>query len=433
MKSILIYLMLISTCLFASQTKSWAQNPAAAAPQTKPIVIKNATIHIGNGEVLQNAAIRFENGLIVAIGAGIDESNAEVVDAANKHIYPGLILPHTITGLTEIQAVRSTSDFSEVGMFKPNIRSLVAYNTDSEIIPTLRSNGVLILQTTPRNGIITGTSSIMEADGWNWEDAALKADEGIHMNAVRFYGYNFFTGQMSKNESHDISIQETERFFQEALSYSKNTNISTKNLKFEAMKGLFDGTKRLYIYADFAKEILESIQLAKKYGVQKIVLVGGNDALLVADFLKENNIPIILERIHRLPIRNDEDVYLPYKLPALLKKEGLMVALAYDDFEPMGSRNLPFLAGTAAAYGLSKEEALMTITANTAKILGIDDKVGTLEKGKHATLIVSEGDLLDMRTNQITHAFIRGKKLDLDDKQKRLYQIYKQKYASQTK
>ncbi len=405
-----------------------AQNPPAAKAQSKAIVLKGGTFHIGTGEVLENASIRFENGLITSIGASVDEANAEVISCTGKHIYPGLILPNSVLGLVEVSAVRATNDYAEVGEYNPNVRALIAYNTDSEVIPTTRSNGVLLVQTTPRYSTIAGTSSVMELDGWNWEDAVLRKDDGIHFNSIPMNKYNFFAGTSTKNEDRSKQMAELENFFQEALAYSQTT-ASTKNLKFEAMKGLFDGSKTFFVHASDAKEIVESIQFAKKHTVKKIVLVGGEESLDVADFLRDNNIPVLLERVHRLPSNADEDVFLPYKLPSLLKKQGILVGLCYDSEEPMGSRNLPFLAGTSVAYGLTKEEALMTVTSNTAKILGIEDKVGTLEKGKHATLVVSAGDLLDMRSNLVEKAYIRGKLIDLDDKQKRLYKMYKEKYG----
>ncbi len=413
---------------------SYAQQPIPALPQTKPIILKNAVIHKATGEVLQNGSIRFENGIITEIGTNINANNAEEMDMQGQHIYPSLILPATTLGITEVASLRPTHDYAETGLFNPNVRSLVAFNTDSEISPTLRSNGILLVQSTPRGGLISGTSSVMELEGWNWEDAQHTPDMGIHLNWISSYqrgGFFSPAGKAEKNEKYQEMTTLLEKFFVDAKIYSLNKdNSAPKNLKMEAMRGLFDGSKTLFINASFAKDIIESVQFAQKHQVKKIVIIGGEDALLVSDFLKQNNIPVILARLHRLPYRPEEDVWLPYKLPYLLKQQGILVGLAYDenDVEPMGTRNLPFLAGTASAYGLNKEEALMTVTANTAKILGIQDKVGTLEVGKHATLVVSKGDILDMRTSQVTHAFVRGKKLDLNDKQKELYQRYKKKY-----
>ncbi len=412
---------------------SAAQAQTPAKPQTKPIVLQNGVLHLATGEVLTNASLRFEQGIITAVGSQVSTEGAEIVPLNGQHVYPGLILPCTAVGLNEVAQIRSTLDYAETGEFNPNVRTQIAYNTDSELLPTTRSNGVLILQPTPRGGLISGTSAVMHLDGWNWEDATLKADDGLHMNWVQMFTFGGFSsptpGQMQKNETRNETIQELENAFKQALAYTQSSP-ATKNLKLEAMRGLFDGSKTLFIHVDFSKEIIESIQFAQKHQVKKIVIVGGAQALEVADFLRQNQIPIILERLHRLPYQNEDNVWLPYQLPALLQKAGVLVGLGYDiaDTEPMSARNLPFIAGTAAGYGLTPEEALKTITINTAKILGIDNLVGTLEKGKQATLVVSKGDLLDMRTSQVTLAYIQGRKVDLTDKQKLLYEKFKQKY-----
>ena len=413
----------------------FAQNQAAGSPQTKAIALTGATIHTANGQVMPNGVIVFNKGLITAIGAAgtaYDKANTETIDVTGKNIYPGLISPSNELGLTEIDAVRSTNDMAEIGGINPHVRALIAYNTDSELIPTVRSNGVLITQATPQGEIVAGMSSIMQLDGWNWEDAALKKDDGIHLNWVGYFKRDFdfasFTATTKKNDKRDETLREVDKTFNDAIAYSQ-TKSSVTNVKMEAMKGLFDGTKNLYINADYGKEIIEAVQFAKSKGVKKIVIIGGEESLLAADFLKENNIPVIVSATHRLPNSADDDTDIAYKLPYLLAQKGVLVGLGYIGLN-WRTRNLPFLAGTVAGHGMDKEDALKLITANNAKILGIDKMVGTLEVGKHATLIVSAGDVLDMRTAKVEHAFIQGRKVDLDDKQKRLYRKYSEKYGT---
>jgi imidazolonepropionase-like amidohydrolase len=408
-----------------------AQIPTPAKAQSEPMVLQGGIIHVGNGQVINNASIRFEKGVITEVGTSVNTSGAKVINVQGKHVYPGLILPDNNLGLHEIGAVRSTLDMREQGMFNPEVRPLVAYNTDSEVIPTLRSNGIMLVQVVANGGFMTGTSSVMELDGWNWEDAAHTIDQGIQMNWVpRVYSRR---GNTRRNRQYLQQRQQIEDMFRQARAYAKAAKPAKTNLKFESMRGLFDGSKTLYLYADFAKDIVEGITFAKAQGVKKIVLVDGREALRAADFLKEHNIPVILQRLHRLPFRSGSDVDHPYRLPYLLKKAGLTVGLGYDRSEPMGARNLPFQAGTAAAYGLSKEEALQMVTLNNAKVLGIDKKVGSLEKGKQATIVVSKGDLLDMLGNKVEHAFIQGKQLDLLDKHKYLYKLFKSKYDAKKK
>lgn len=409
-----------------------AQTPTPAQEQQKPVVIRNATLHIGNGTVIEQGTLVFEKGKISIVekNATVNLPDAQTIDATGKHVYPGLIVPSTTLGLTEIDAVRATRDYQEVGDFNPHVRSLIAFNTDAEMLPTVRYNGVLLAQTTPRGGILSGTSSIMELDGWNWEDAVHKADDGVHLNWIPMYRYNWREQILEKNPERAKKLNELENFFTDALAYFQTANPNPTNLRFEAMKGIFEGSKNLYIHVDEAKEILESVQFAQKFKVKKIVLVGASEAHRVTDFLKKNNIPVLLNRLHSLPMRTDDEIDLPFRIPAILHKAGILVGLNYEgDMEAMGSRNLPFTAGTAAAYGLSKEEALAMVTLNTAKILGIDSRVGSLEKGKDATLLICSGDLLDVRSSQVEMAFIRGKQIELTSKQTELYQRYKKKYG----
>ncbi|MDO1446210.1 amidohydrolase family protein [Rhodocytophaga aerolata] len=421
-------------CIFIS-IHLIAQPPTPGKPQVKAVALVGGTAHLGNGQVIENAIIAFENGKLTIVAsaatANFDRSGYDIIDVSGKHIYPGLIAPNTRLGLDEVSAVRATRDFSEVGGINPNVRSLIAYNTDSELIPTTRANGVLIAQVVPQGGLVTGTSALVKLDAWNWEDAAVKED-GIHLNWPAMFvagGIWYDPEPIKKNEGHPKILDELSRTFADALAYSQVKNPSPANLKLESMRGLFDGSKNLYIHANYGKEIIEGVQFAKIHGVKKVVIMGGEDAWMVVDFLKENNVAVIVSELHRLPTRPEDDVDLPFKLPAMLSKAGILVGLSYPG-ETKNYTNLAFMAGTAAGYGLSKEEALTLVTANNAKILGIDNQAGTLEKGKDATLVVSSGDLLDMRTNDVTYAFIQGRQIVLDNKHKRLFKRFDEKYST---
>ncbi|MEJ8801649.1 amidohydrolase family protein [Pontibacter sp. H249] len=416
---------------------AFAQVPAAAPKQSKPVLLKGATLHIGNGQVVENAAVGFDKGKITYAGpqSGANLSGYDVVDVTGQHIYPGLIHPNSTLGLNEIESVRATIDWREVGDINPHVRSVIAYNTDSDIIPTIRTNGVLMTQVTPVGGTISGTSSVVQLDAWNWEDAIVKADEGIHLNwpnmliATGNSAYDARLGRM--REQREEALNQLTSLFRDAAVY-KSGKHDNENLKLASTAGLFDGSKKLYIHANYGKEIIESVNFAKEHGVKNIVIVGGQDAVAVADFLKANNIAVIYSGVHALPSRAEEDVDMPYKTPYLLHKAGVQFALDYD-LSIHGIRNLPFIAGTAAAYGLDKEQALASVSLNTAKILGIDKQAGSVEVGKDATIVVSSGDLLDMRTNNVTHAFIQGRKIDLNNKQKYLYEKFDNKYKEEKK
>jgi Amidohydrolase family len=336
-------------------------------------------------------------------------------------------------GLIEVPSVRSTVDGAEIGEINASIRSLVAYNTDSKVINTLRTNGILIANTIPDGGLISGSSSVMQLDAWNWEDAAYKTDVAIHFRMPsllnRRGGRGGFGGQQPPADPVKTGLDQIEKvkiFFREAKAYLAEPKRENINLKFEAVKGLFDKKQKLFIHCNIVKEMLMAIDIAKEFGFN-VVLVGAVDSWQIADLLKQNNIAVILNQLHNLPAMIDDDVDQPYKTPALLQKAGVLFALNDDD-ENSRYRNLPFNAGTAATYGLSKEEALSAITLNAATILGIADKTGSIETGKDANIIISEGDILDMRSNIITQAFIQGRQIDLNNKQKQLAEKYEKKY-----
>lgn len=430
----IIYIVLIAVVTGFS---AHAQVPEPVAAQQKPIILMNGTAHIGNGEVIENSVVAFENGKITLVGDArtvrLDMSGFEVINIEGKHVYPGLILPNTPLGLEDISAVRATLDVEEVGDLNPNVRALVAYNTDSEMIPTLRFNGILLAQTTPQGDLIAGSSSIVMLEGWNWEDAVSKADDGIHLYwPSKMFSPRWWMGETEPrtNPNYKLAVDKLEAFMADAKAYREVQNPAVTNLKLEAMRGVFTGESKVYLHANRRTEIMEGLQFLKSNGASSIVLVGATDANFVIPFLKENNIPVLVDNVHRLPGREDEDYDLPYRLPAILQQAGIMVGLTYEGLH--NSRNLPFFAGTVAAYGgISKEEALKMVTSNTAKILGIDDTAGTLEQGKNAHIVVSEGDILDMRTSVITHAFILGRQVNLQGKQQMLYDRFKRKYESQ--
>ena len=423
----IIKLVIFATIIMSSQMLS---------AQEKSTLIVGTTAHIGNGEVIRDAAIGFRNGkidLVTAIDYRLDTTKYEVIIRLNgQHSYPGFISPNNVLGLLEIDAVRATRDANEVGNITPQVRSLVAYNTDSKIIPTVRSNGVLIVQSTPQGGRISGTSSIFNLDGWNWEDAVLKMDDAIHINWPSVYNRKWENGTITykENKEFENQVNELVTFFKNAEAYTKSDFILETNLRFEAMRPVFTGDKKVFIHANNAKELSSAIYFIREQKVKSPVLVGAYDALLVADLLVDYKIPLVLRRVHELPLREDDAVDIPYQLPALLAEKGVKFCLQNDgSMQAMGTRNLPFYAGTAAAHGLDREEALKSISLHAAQILGIDQQVGSLELGKRATLFVSEGDALDMRTNQLSAAFVNGKMIDLGSHQRDLYERYMKKYG----
>ena len=425
--------------LFLLNVKLFAQVPEPVNDQTKPVLIYNAFIHIGDGNTIQNGFVSFDNGKITDVSSeDLDlesgtYNNFLKINANGSHLYPGLILPNSKVGLEDISAVRATVDHTEVGELNSNIRSLIAFNTDSEVISTFRYNGILLSQVVPDGSFVTGNSSIMMMEGWNWEDAAYKIDDGMHVKWPRkTYPPSRWSGQTSfrDNPNYKSSVDMINKFLIDSRSYFNLNGDENKevNLKLEAMVDVFNGKKKIYLHVGSREQIIESVQMFQKHGINDLVLVGANDALYAIDFILENDLPVLLNNLHRVPSRNHEDVDLPYKLPYLLQKEGVLVGLTASG-SLHSQRNLPFLAGTAAGYGLGKEEALKLITSNNAKILGIDNVTGTIKVGKDANVIISKGDILDMKSSVIEYAFITGRKVNLDGKQQILYDRFKRKYS----
>jgi imidazolonepropionase-like amidohydrolase len=405
------------------------------------LFITNATIHVGNGQVVNNGTIKINNGKIEQVGTNIAiPADAKVFDVKGKQVYPGMILPNTDVGLKEIgSGVRGSNDYTEIGEYNPSVRSIVAYNTDSKIINTLKANGILLACVVPQGGVISGSSTVVQFDGWNWEDAAYKMENGIHLNMPSFIvrfgrrggGFPGFPGLQQPptdpvKEALD-KVAEIKDFFTQAKAYLQEASHKEINLKYEAVKGLFDKKQKLFVHADQVKQMLVAIDFVKEFGFD-VVMVGASESWQIADLLKQNNIAVILNQEHSLPSAEDDDVDQPYKTPAVLQKAGVLFALN-DDNEETRYRNLAFNAGTAAAYGLTKEQALQAITLNAAVILGVADKTGSIEVGKDANIIVSEGDLLDMKSSIVTQAFIQGRQVSLDNKQHQLYERYKYKYG----
>ncbi|MDB5137259.1 MAG: amidohydrolase family protein [Mucilaginibacter sp.] len=410
-------------------------NISPAPVQSRPVIISGATIHVGNGQVINSGYIAFDKGKITAIGEGAAPNTvgAEIIDATGKQVYPGFICPITTLGLVEVEeGAKGTVDDDETGDLNPNVRAIVAYNTDSKVIPTVRSNGILLAQPTPSGGLISGQSSVVQLDAWNWEDAAYKTDIGIHMTWPVIRPNNRRRAiptpgvpQESPEERMQKALDAIYNLFTQAKAYAE-IKPAVINLRLEAMKGLFNGSKKLFVNADGAKEIIQAVTFAKKMGITEVI-VGGKESYLVTTILKGNNVPVILKETQTVPDKDDDDVYLPYKLPKILRDAGVMYGLTGIGF--WRQRNLPFEAGQACGYGLTKEQALSMITLNNAKILGIDKTTGTLETGKDANLFISKGDALDMITIDVETAFIQGRNINLDNLHKQLYKKFAAKYG----
>ncbi|WP_299765349.1 amidohydrolase family protein [uncultured Dokdonia sp.] len=422
-KYITIAFVLIASVAIAQQTP--------APEQTEAYTIVGATAHIGNGTVIDTAILIIENGKITVCADATTTkiaSRGTVINAEGKHVYPGFIATNTTLGLVEVGAVRPSNDDDEIGNMIPHVRSIIAYNAESKVVESMRPNGVLMAQIRPLGGRISGTSSVVQLDAWNWEDAVVKADDGIYVNwPSSMTRGRWWLGEdpgFKPNKNYAKDIDELKTFVNNAKAYAKGS--SDINLPFEAMKGVFNGNQRLFISANDERQIRDIIAFKSEMNIQNIVLVGGYQSYKVAAELKTAGIPVVLQRVQDLPAMDDHDYDLPYKLPKLLADAGVLVALGYDG-EYWQVRNLPFYAGQVTQFGMSDADALKLITENAAKILGVEATVGTLEVGKDATLFISEGNALDMRGNQLSRAFIQGRAISLETHQTKLWKRYAEK------
>ena len=414
-----VSILIFSLCICSDQIPGKIQSNA--------IVLKNGTIHTVSDSTFKGD-LKFKDGKIVEIDTDIRTFNTDrVIDISNLHVYPGLIAPSTTIGLVEINAVRATKDYRETGLFNPNVIAAKAYNPDSELIPVTRSNGILIVHTIPKGGRVSGSSSIMMLDGWTSEEATLKSPAGIHINWPRIN----IPKEDEESSKINKEIKQLEEFFKKAKSYydteKLNQNIEI-DLKLESMIPVFDKNIPLFIHTNRYEQIRSSIYFTKLFDV-KMVLVGGADSYLLTDLLIENNIPVIYEHPLSTPMRRNDPYDLKYKIPKLLYDAGVQFCISgsSSNFESPHQRSLPYEAGMAVAFGLPYKEGLKSLTLNSAKILGIDNQVGSLEVGKDATLIITSGDPFLFET-QVLQAFIQGRDVDLNDRHKMLRDKYDQKY-----
>jgi imidazolonepropionase-like amidohydrolase len=404
--------------------------------ENRSVIFTGGKIFTATGKVIENGAIGVKADTISFVGKATEAVFSDydrVEELDGKHVYPGLIATNTTLGLTEIFAVRATRDYRETGEMNPNVRSIIAYNAESDITATVLENGVLFAQICPRGGTISGTSSVVKLKGWNWEDAAYNMDEGIHMDWPRMFkrkGEKDDPQEYEPDEEYTEKINELKQFFASAKAYAKSSYPIERDLRYDAMKGIFDGSKRLYISADFIKEIREVVAFKRNLNLPKVTIVGGYEAHRVADLLKENEISVLVRRVISLPRLAEDHIDAPFKLASQLDEAGVLFAFQMDgDMEPIQNRNLAFAAGVAIANGLEKEAALEAITINAAKILGIDNRTGSLEVGKEANFIVTDGDLFDIRTGAVERRYLGGQLIDPENRQNELYLKYLRKYG----
>ncbi|WP_417689813.1 amidohydrolase family protein [Pseudidiomarina sp.] len=416
----------------ATVTLSAAANDIVPAePQQQPILLQNGTLHTVTNGVQEDTDLLFIDGKISAIGSDLAAPDgAQIIDVSGKHVYPGVIALDTTIGLREIEAVRATEDAEEVGSVTPEVSGHVAYNPDSEVIPTIRCNGVSHAQIVPQGDLVMGRSSLLQLDGWTYEDAGERLNVGVHVNWPRVGINTAWWERRSPEEQRKANAEarkNLEKTFVQAKAYYDAKlagELQGTDLRWEAMLGLFDGTSTLFVHANDQRQIEEAMELTQEWGFDW-VLMGARDAWRMADELAAAEVRVVFGAPFGLPSRHDEAFDQAFATPAALAEAGVNFAISYPGYWDV--RNLPFAAGNAVAYGLDREAALAAITLKPAEFLGVADRLGSLEEGKQATLVISAGDLLDPIGQQVEALFIDGRNVDLNNRHLQLYNKYKQK------
>ena len=409
---------------------------AVAAAPAQTILIRNATVHTLAGEPLEKTSVLVQDGKIAGVGRGLKAPRgAEVIKADGLHLYPGLFDAFSILGLAEISAVDVTRDLGEKADFNPQLESIIGVNPESEHLAVARSNGVTHALTAMTSGVIAGQAGIIHLDGWTWEEMAIERAGPLLLEwpAIRVYSADS-DGSPDPKKRPTTFKQATEKYDKEVAAITSWLDAARQyaaakkaglepgevDRKLESLLPYLDGERPVAVRAAAARQIRNAVEYCEKQGL-KMILVGGEEAVEVKALLAEKGVPVILGPRQALPRREDDAYDSVYSAPAELAAAG--VKFAFTTFSASDVRTLPYEAAAAVPFGLSKEEALLSITRNPAEILGLGDRLGVIEEGKIANLILTDGDPLEI-TTEIRGLFIQGKQVPTDNKQRRLYEKY---------
>ncbi|MEY3174524.1 MAG: hypothetical protein RLZZ436_2438 [Planctomycetota bacterium] len=425
----------ITIAALASTHSALASDQIPGAKQTRPVALTNAIIHPVTGPVIERGTLVFSGGRITELGANVQPPNgSEIIDLQGKHVYPGLIEAHTQLGLTEISSTRATVDHTETGFINPSVAAHVAVNPDSELIPVTRANGVLAALTAPTGGLVSGQAAVLQLDGWTWEQMTIKPRAALVIDWPRVSSASrrsFGRTEGSEGERPENPVKQLRDLFTQARAYGKaraaNPDAQRYDARLAAIHSVLENHTPLLVHADRLDQINSAVAFAVEQQTP-LIIFGGYDAPECAALLRQYNVPVIVSAIHREPLRNHDDYDASFTLPERLRRAGVQFCISGSArSETWNARNLPWHAATAAAYGLPRDEALKSITLYPAQILGVADRLGSLEPGRDATLFVSTGDPLETEP-QVTDAWIQGRRVDLSSRHSQLYRKYQEKY-----
>ncbi len=410
-----------------------ASTQIPGAPQAGPIALIGATVHTISGVDLVGGTVVFDGGIITAVGMNAAiPADARRIDLAGLHVYPGMIDAASVVGLSEIRSVRASNDFNETGDMTPEVRVEVAVNPDSEHLPVARANGVTAALSMPGGGLIAGMAALLRLDGWTTEDLVIDAPAALVINWPNMHINRRAEAKPTpakQVESRDAKIEALHQILAGARAYrtarQAAPGATAQDLRNEALLPVLDGDVPVLVVVTDVRQVQAALDWAAAEQV-RLIIAGSGDIWRAGAELAAREVPVIYWNSYFLPRRADDPYDGSYTVPLKLYEAGVLFCLAHTS-DPSFIRYLPEEAGRAAAYGLPRDEALRAVTLNTARIFGVDDQLGSIDVGKQATLVVTDGDMLEL-TSHVQLEFIGGREVDLSSHHTLLWDKYRTKY-----
>lgn len=406
----------------------------AFSARAERVLLRGATVHTVSGQTFSPGDVLIHGKKIIEVAATIDPKDAQTIDLKGQHLYPGLIAANTTLGLVEISGVAATRDTAEVGQFTPDVQSWIAVNPDSELIPVARANGITHAHPVPSGGIVPGLSGVVALAGWTTEEMTIRKPVALHLSwpsmnldtrareEVRDRaGWKSLEDQAKDRRAR---LKDIDEFFSQAKAYAKARGEKATVPAWEAMLPLVRGEIPVMIRADDARQIKAAVKWADTNGFYAVI-VGGHEAAEAAELLASKKIPVVFDNLFEFPGSDTKSYDMQFKTPAILHRAGAKVIFSEGGrFAASMARNLPYAAAQAVAFGLPAAEALKGITLYPAQVLGVDERLGSIDAGKEASLFVADGDILDVRS-QVKRMWIAGQEVPLSTRHTRLYEKYR--------